>query len=378
MLSAANSLFVKPFRGLRAVLARSAKAGEALPCADFRNFLAAWNAFQTAMDAAAGQSPEAAALLVARQALRCVDALEALDPTPCHVLRTRLASWLCGIPEDCRVSSSKRSLDCTCLPGEPDFDAAHCSTPRDVAVFCHARAVKRMLDLAAAGQKKAGVRQLWDEVPKQFWAVDLADAFAPESGRGIIAVEHIVSRPMRAIWYGMNILPWQGPPAVNGRGFLSVLFEATANPQLDPAFGKALFFEKNHFLLSSDYCHMHSRFGFHTVEVEARLGPQAKENHLFFRLRGGAANLERRMLRTRFIAEMLAPFGFTAQLRHDVVCARKGGINAEEGERLAAVMGYVTIHTRQLDMIMQDAAQVTARREVILAHCRALYAGRPL
>ena len=38
----------------------------------------------------------------------------------------------------------------------------------------------------------------------------------------------------------------------------------------------------------------------------------------------------------------------------------------------------MTIHTRQLDMIMQDPAQVAARRAEMLAHCRALFKGEPL
>ena len=50
----------------------------------------------------------------------------------------------------------------------------------------------------------------------------------------------------------------------------------------------------------------------------------------------------------------------------------------EEGERLMAVAGYMSIHTRQLDMIMQDPSQVDARRAEMLAHCRALFRGEPL
>ena len=53
-------------------------------------------------------------------------------------------------------------------------------------------------------------------------------------------------------------------------------------------------------------------------------------------------------------------------------------MDREEGEFLLAVAGYMTIHTRQLDMIMQDAAQVAARREEMLEHCRRLFRGEKL
>ncbi len=112
--------------------------------------------------------------------------------------------------------------------------------------------------------------------------------------------------------------------------------------------------------------------------MEARLGARRKENYLLFQLRGGAANIERRILRVRFVADLLWEFGFAPVLRNDAVSARLEGMDMDEGEHLLAVAGYMTIHTRQLDMIMQDAAQVAARREEMLAHCRALFTGRAL
>ena len=222
------------------------------------------------------------------------------------------------------------------------------------------------------------VKQLRDTVLKQFWVVNLSDGFAATPAGPVIDVERIASRPMLSLWRGMNAYPWQGPPPVDGKGFLSVLFEATANPHLDPAAQTAYFSEKNYFMISRDYCSLHSRFGFHFVSVEARLGERSKENYLLFQLRGGAANIERRILRVRFVADLLWEFGFAPVLRNDAVSARLEGMDPDEGEHLLAVAGYMTIHTRQLDMIMQDTAQVAARREEMLAHCRDLFTGRTL
>lgn len=260
-----------------------------------------------------------------------------------------------------------------------DFRAANCATYHDIARYCHEKAVSAMFALGAEKRHAPQrVKQLRDTVLKQFWVVNLSDGFTATPTGPVIDVGQIASRPMRALWRGMNAHPWQGPPPVDGKGFLSVLFEATANPHLDPAAQTAYFSEKNYFMISRDYCSLHSRFGFHFVSVEARLGARSKENYLLFQLRGGAADIERRILRVRFVADLLWEFGFAPVLRNDAVSARLEGMDTEEGEHLLAVAGYMTIHTRQLDMIMQDAAQVAARREEMLIHCRALFTGRDL
>lgn len=260
-----------------------------------------------------------------------------------------------------------------------EFRAANCQTYHDIARYCHEKAVSAMFSLGS-DKKHAAVRvkQLRDKVLKQFWVVNLNDGFRVQRNEPYIDIEEIASLPMLFVWYGMNAYPWQGPPPVDGKGFLSVLFEATANPNLDPATQTSYFSEKNYFLVSRDYCSLHSRFGFHFVSVEARLGERRSENYLVFQLRGGAANIERRILRVRFVADILWEFGLSPVVRNDALVARVDGMDMEEGRCLLAVAGYLTIHTRQLDMIMQEPAKVEATRASILADCRALYTGRGL
>ncbi|MDR1777828.1 MAG: hypothetical protein LBR31_08405 [Desulfovibrio sp.] len=260
-----------------------------------------------------------------------------------------------------------------------DFAARNCATYHDIARYCHERAISSMFAVGSGkGHADKHVKQLRDGILKQFWVVNLNDGFVVEPKGPVIDISQITSRPMLPLWRGMNVYPWQGPPPMDGKGFMAVLFEATANPHLDPAAQTAYFSEKNYFMITRNYCSLHSRFGFHFVSVEARLSERKRENYLIFQLRGGAADIERRILRVRLVAELLWEFGFRPQVRNDAVAARLEGLTPEDGEQLLAVAGYMTIHTRQLDMIMQDAAQVGERRERMLSHCRALFTGRPL
>lgn len=183
--------------------------------------------------------------------------------------------------------AAKHILPLTIDADSVDFTAANCATYHDIARYCHEKAASAMFALGAEKQfAPLRVKQLRDAVLKQFWVVNLSDGFTANPSGPVVDIEQIASCPMLALWRGMNAYPWQGPPPVDGKGFLAVLFEATANPHLDPAAQTAYFSEKNYFMISREYCSLHSRFGFHFVSVEARLGERRKENYLLFQLRG--------------------------------------------------------------------------------------------
>ncbi len=64
-------------------------------------------------------------------------------------------------------------------------------------------------------------------------------------------------------------------------------------------------------------------------------------------------------------------------VRNDAVAARVEGMDMRDGAHFLEVAGYMTIHTRQLDMIMADPAQVEAHRAAMLEHCRTLITTPP-
>jgi pyruvate,water dikinase len=244
-------------------------------------------------------------------------------------------------------------------PDDLAFQPSSCSTLHDITRFCHEKAVWEMFDFGKTHRfPKHASKQLHHNVPMQWWVLDLEDGFTHEIKGKYVHLDEITSRPMLALWNGMVAVPWDGPPALSGRGFASVLFEATANPALATPFRKP-YAQQNYFMISSRFMNLQSRFGFHFAAVEAVLTERDHENYLTFSFKGGAADLERRSARVRFICEILAERGFTVAAREDHASARLAGLAADAMAPKLEIVGYLIMHTRQLDMIMSDRAAVT-------------------
>jgi pyruvate,water dikinase len=109
-----------------------------------------------------------------------------------------------------------------------------------------------------------------------------------------------------------------------------------------------------------------SRFGYHFVTIEALVGERARENFVSFQFRGGAAEVTRRARRIRFVSGILQEFGFSLEAREDALMARVEGLPTAELMDRLRVLGYLIIHTRQLDMVMRIPEQVRLHREKIL------------
>jgi pyruvate,water dikinase len=148
---------------------------------------------------------------------------------------------------------------------------------------------------------------------------------------------------------------------VSGSGFASVLFEATRNPALSTPFRKP-YANRNYFMISSNFMNLQSRFGFHFSTVEVLAGERDDENYLIFSLKGGAADSVRRSARARFIADILADHHFSPSVIEDTVTARASALPRDEVLALIRIVGYLLMHTRQLDMVMGDQRSVKRYR----------------
>jgi pyruvate,water dikinase len=250
-------------------------------------------------------------------------------------------------------------------PDSVDFRPSRCRTLHDITRFCHERSVREMFSFGKDHSfPRHASKQLHYGVPMQWWVLDLDDGFHKEPAGKYVHLEDIASRPMLAVWDGMVAVPWDGPPAVSGRGMASVLFEATANPAIATPFRKP-YAQRNYFMISKRFMNLQSRFGFHFSTVEALVSERDRENYISFSFRGGAADLERKTARVRMLAEILEASGFRVRLTADTADARIGGLDADATARRLRIIGYLIMHTRQLDMVMGDPAMARRYRSKI-------------
>jgi hypothetical protein len=122
----------------------------------------------------------------------------------------------------------------------------------------------------------------------------------------------------------------------------------------------------NYLIVSGDFFHLNTKLGFHYSTVEAFLGERAAENYVWFYFKGGAADRERKERRGDLIRGVLERFDFWTQASGDMISARvERQEKAYMMERLK-VLGYILLHTRQLDMVLSDTARVRRHLEEMI------------
>ena len=246
-------------------------------------------------------------------------------------------------------------------PDSPYFKPASCRTLHDITRFCHEKALAEMLKLGRRyGSRDQSAKQLYVVgAPSQWWVVNLEDGFSKDADMSgpFIRIEDIVSEPMLAIWQGMTAVPWEGPPAVSLRGFGSIIAQSAMNPQLDPAVRSSMS-GRNYFLVSRNYCNLSVRLGYHFALAEASFSELLTESYVNFSFQGGAADERRRRRRVGLLGDTLREIGFRVDIKGDSLTARIEKRPVPYLRERLMVLGYLLIHTRQMDMVMHDEARV--------------------
>lgn len=262
-------------------------------------------------------------------------------------------------------------------PDSPQFKSTWCETLHDITRFCHEKSVSEMFNFGQIHHfDQAAAKRLVGKVPMEWWVIDLADGF--RDGVHVedksIRIDDIVSVPMLAIWQGISAVPWAGPPPVSVRGFGSIIFQSTMRPELDPAVASALTV-KNYFLISANFCNLSVRLGYHYAMIEAYLSDLLTESYVTFRFKGGAADLRRKAVRARLLADVLQHYDFRVELNSDSLLARLKKKPLDYLKQRLQILGYLTLHARQIDMVMDSPGEVNRYRDKFLADIEVMLAG---
>ncbi|MDW7772399.1 MAG: PEP/pyruvate-binding domain-containing protein [Desulfobulbaceae bacterium] len=262
-------------------------------------------------------------------------------------------------------------------PASPFFRPSSCTTYHDITRFAHEKAVSEMFRLGnRLGYAEKVAKRLVGENQYQWWVINLDDGFREgfSEKEKFITTDDIVSLPMLAIWEGMTVIPWQGPPPVSLKGFGSIIFQSTMNPSLEPAVRSSMA-GKNYFLIAKNYCNVSVRLGYHFALVESYVGGLLIENYISFQFKGGAADENRRLIRVDLLKGVLEQYGFRVVQKVDALTARiEKKSEAYLLDRLK-VLGYLLIHTRQIDMVMGDDGMVDNYRRKILGELETILPG---
>ncbi len=243
-------------------------------------------------------------------------------------------------------------------PEAPDFTPKGCRTLHDITRFAHEVSVKEMFSFdKTQAFSRYFIKRLVTDVPLQWWVLNLEDGFKEETQGQQVELSNIASIPMLALWDGITAVPWEGPPPVDTRGFMSIVMGAATDPNLATA-GGTIFGNQNYFMISRDFCNLTSRLGFHFSTVEALVGDRHFENYIRFAFKGGAADYPRRVRRARFVGDILERYHFKVDVKEDALFARLEGEDRNYMLSRLRILGYITIHTRQLDMVMLNENEV--------------------
>lgn len=243
-------------------------------------------------------------------------------------------------------------------PESRDFVPDKCQTFHDITRFVHEKSVYEMFRFGIDHSfSERSSKQLHYKVPMNWWILNLDDGLLSEIKGKYVKLEDIASVPMLAFWDGFAAIPWDGPPMLDGKGMTSIMFRSTMNTSLVPGI-KTKYADRNYFMISKDFCTLSSRLGYHFSTMEALVSERSGENYLGFKFKGGAADFERCMGRINFIKEILEKYGFRASVNADNLDARLEGRDMHFMKSRLRILGYLTLHTRQLDMIMGNQALI--------------------
>jgi pyruvate,water dikinase len=245
-----------------------------------------------------------------------------------------------------------------------NFRADRCRTIHDVIRFAHEKAVEELIDLQASGHMSGveSAKRLVSDLPIGLSIIDVGGGLDTVLGGGLpqstVTPDAIRSVPMLAIWAGLTTPGvWNTQPVrIDLSTFLSSAMSRTASESAG----------RNLAVISESYVNLSLNLGYHFNMVDAFLGDNREENHIYFRFVGGASDAERRTRRAKMVRNVMERLGFATRQSRDLVLARLRKLPRTAAEERLRIIGRLIGFTRQIDALMDDDEAVTRYTEAFL------------
>jgi pyruvate,water dikinase len=233
-------------------------------------------------------------------------------------------------------------------PQDQAFSPENCRTIHDLVRFGHEFSMREMFKLTENEFREGGeVVDLESDLPFKVRILDLGGGLKP-GWRRKVRPQQVVSIPFKAFWEGLTAMRWpNAKPA--GVQSLSSVFVSTDE---DVAQGAAPWRDQSFVVLSKNYMNFSIRLGYHLSTVEAYVSDQINDNYLTFSFRGGGSTPERRERRVRLIETIIDHFDLNYTRKGELIEARLAKYAADNMNRRLALLGKLTLYTKQLDMVL--------------------------
>ncbi len=236
-------------------------------------------------------------------------------------------------------------------PRSPSFRPQSIRTIHDIVRFVHEKAINAMFEINDTRLTRRGrVVRLRSPVPLDIYLIDIGRGLDPEAKGRSVGPEQITSIPMRALYRGMTTpgVRWSGQVPIDFKGFVSVF----ANTMFDGAKHERRLGDRSYAIVSRHYLNFSSRLGYHFSIVDAFLSDALHDNYISFRFKGGAASLDKRTRRVRFLQEVLERHQFWVDRKADLINARLKRLERPQMEEKLEMLGRLMGCARQLDVAM--------------------------
>lgn len=244
-----------------------------------------------------------------------------------------------------------------------DFSPERCKTMHDILRFIHEKSVAELVDSARYGSnmlKKHAAVKLDIPIPAGIIVIDIGGGLNLTGNLDKATFEQITSVPLMAIIKGMmHPGVWHSDMvSLKTKDFLSSMMRMS-----DITMDASDYVGYNVAVVSGEYVNLSLKFGYHFNMLDCYCSENARNNHIYFRLVGGATDILKRSRRVELIASVLKEYGFNLKIKGDLIIARLANIRQEEMENILEQLGRLIAYTRQMDAMLHDdnAAERYAR-----------------